>query len=87
MIKPESCKECGAEILMHYITPEKVYEITEDGKFERADNNDAFCPQGDSPYIDFKCSEDLEHDIGEDKLLEWMDTIEFELRDSGLLFE
>lgn len=87
MMKPEFCKECGAEILAHYTTPEKVYKITEDGKFEREDNNDAFHLHGDSPQIEFKCSEDLEHDIGEDNLLEWMGTVEFELRDSGLLFE
>jgi len=83
MIKPKFCKECGAEILVHYTTTEQVYAITEDGKFERSDNNDVFFPGG----IEFKCSADLEHDIGEDELSQWMDTVEFELRDSGLLWE
>lgn len=81
------CKECGAEIEVHYITPEKIYSVNENGKLERADNNDAFCPNGDLPYIEFKCSEDLEHDIGEGELSQWMETIEFDLEDSGLLLE
>ena len=83
MIKPKFCKECGAEILVHYTTTEQVYAITEDGKFERSDNNDVFSPGG----IEFKCSEVLEHDIGEDKLSQWMETVELELHDCGILLE
>jgi len=83
MIEPKFCKECGAEILVHYTTTEKVYAITKDGKFERADNNDTFSPGG----IEFKCSEDLEHDIGEGELSKWMDAVEYELEDSGILLE
>ncbi len=82
------CKECGAEISVHYITTEKIYRITEDGKFERDDNNDAFSPGGGFPYVEFKCSEDLEHDIGEDiEFGQWMDAVEIELVDSGILLE
>lgn len=77
------CKECGAEILVHYTTTEKVYRVTENGKIERLDNNDAFFPGG----IDFKCSEDSEHDIGKDELSQWMEVMEFELEESGLLLE
>ena len=75
------CDECGAEISIHYITPEKVFRIDVDGEFVRDDNNII----GDSPVIEFKCSDDTEHDIGKQNKRQWMEDVEFLLKDRGLL--
>jgi len=75
------CDECGAEISIHYITPKKVFRIDEEGEFVRDDNNII----GDSPVIEFKCSNDTEHDIGKQNKKQWMEDVEFLLEDSGLL--
>jgi len=87
MCERKYCGECGEEILIAYVTPEKVFRIDDTGHFVREDNNDAFCPDGDSPTVEFICSNDREHDIGEEKLLDWMLTVEESFRDSGIAFE
>ena len=75
-LKPWYCNECGAEVDLHYITLTKIFTINEKGKLERDDNNDAIM---NGPYVDFFCSEDLEHKIKETKKFDdWAEKIESE---------
>ena len=76
------CPECGSEIVVDYITPRKTYEIIErkDGKtiFKRSDQNSTFYPDGDNPYLVFRCEEDLLHDIETEEIKIWVDRIEID---------
>jgi len=74
------CKECNEPIDFSYVTPERWFSITEDGKIERSDNN-----MSDRPEIIFYCSNDKEHDIGDSKdLIIWMDAVESDFNESSL---
>jgi len=66
------CKECGAEIVFSYITPDRSYRI-EDNKIVRDDPWEG--PEYDDPYLDFHCSNDMEHDINTQEVDEWADKI------------
>jgi len=87
MSEKRYCEVCGGEILIAYVRPEKVFRIDESGDFAREDNNDVFCPDGDNPTVKFICSNDREHKIGEEKILDWMTTVEEAFLDSGIAFE
>jgi len=87
MFERKSCGTCGAEILIAYVTPEKVFRIDDLGNFVREDNNDAFLPEGDSSTVEFICSNDREHAIDEDKILDWLTTVEEAFRDSNIAFQ
>jgi len=74
MLKHMFCKECGAEINLDYITPAKSFRLDENGALVRDDNNIT-----DKPSIEFVCSNDRCHNIGnEEELFRWMDSVEFE---------
>lgn len=74
------CKECNEPIDFSYVTPERQFCITEDGKIERSDNNIS-----DRPEIIFYCSNDREDDIGDSKELTiWMDAVESDFYESSL---
>ena len=74
------CKECGCTIGFSYTTPEKEFCITEDGGIERDDNN-----LTDNPEVIFHCTNDREHDIGDEKELSiWMNAVEFDFFEKGL---
>jgi len=64
MIKQMFCKECNAPIDFSYVVPEKQFSITENGEIERSDNNIS-----DDPELEFYCSNDREHEIGDSKEL------------------
>lgn len=64
MLDVKKCKECGADVVCDYIKPCMSFRI-EDGQVVRDDNNDAWQPRGDGPYVVFYCSEDRGHEIGE----------------------
>ena len=82
MVKQMFCKECNAPIDFSYITLEKQFSITEDGKIERSDNNIS-----DDPYIDFYCSNDRAHEFGDSKELdEWMNYVTSEFYEKQLWF-
>jgi hypothetical protein len=77
MLATKKCKECGADVAVDYIKPCMSFRI-QDGQVIRDDNNDAWEPKGDSPYVLPYCSEDREHDIG-DIEIEWLDEAEQEI--------
>jgi hypothetical protein len=45
------CPECGEEIGVNYVHPTKSFLMTDEGKFERNDNN-----LSDDPYLEFYCT-------------------------------
>ena len=66
----EYCNNCGAQINIHYIGPPKIF-IIENGQLIRNDNNDTFS-------LEFLCSENSEHNIGERKdLINWIQSVEY----------
>ena len=74
------CRECGCAIGFSYTTPEKEFCITEDGNIERDDNN-----LTDKPQVIFHCTNDREHNIGDEKeLFLWMDAVEFDFFEKSL---
>lgn len=84
MTEQRFCPECGNEIVFDYTYPTKSFRIDEYGNILRDDNNDAFCPEGDNPYIVFYCSNDREHDLGSSKeQLDWEAIVEQEFKDRG----
>ena len=83
MLERKFCKECGEEIVFDYITPTKSFRIDENSKIVRDDNNEAFCPEGDNPYLEFYCSNDREHEIDTDEMFDWYGQVEFEFKEKG----
>jgi hypothetical protein len=77
MLETKKCKECGADVAVDYIKPCMSFRI-EDGEIIRDDNNDAWEPRGDGPYVVFYCSEDREHEIG-DIDVSYMEQVEEEI--------
>jgi len=70
-----NCPECGSDIKFSYIIPTKTFRI-ENGKIER---DDAWTgPEYDTPYLEFYCSNDNEHDIDKKEVVEWSAKIEEE---------
>lgn len=66
------CPECGSEIVFSYITPAKSFRL-EDSKIVRDDAWEG--PEYDDPYLEFACSNDREHDIEVDEIINWSETI------------
>ncbi len=69
------CKVCGSDIAFCYKTPTLSFKI-EDGIIKR---DDAW--QGsdyDNPYLKFYCSNDSEHDIDSEEVIQWSEDIEKE---------
>jgi hypothetical protein len=83
MIKTMHCPECGADIKVSYITPEKSFRIDEDGKIVR---DDAWTGPGyDDPHFKFYCSEDREHDLGDElEIQNWQEDVEHEFKRQNL---
>lgn len=74
------CRECGCSIGFSYAVPEREYSITENGEIQRNDNN-----LSDKPAVIFHCTNDREHNIGDEKeLFIWMNAVEFEFFERGL---
>lgn len=80
MLTKKFCPECGEEIGFDYVTPTKSFLIDEmgDGSWTimKNDNNDAWCPNGDNPYFEFHCLNDMEHKLSKDsEFEEWKDEV------------
>jgi hypothetical protein len=73
------CPECGEEIGIDYIHPTKSFLITNEGKFERNDNN-----LNDEPYLEFYCTNDREHDIFTKEVISWEIEIGSEFKKQGM---
>jgi hypothetical protein len=63
MFTKRFCPECDEEIGFDYKTPDRSFIINEDGLLSRNDNNDAWSPNGDLPYVAFHCTNDMEHEL------------------------
>lgn len=75
MIKTKQCQICGADISFCYKTPTKSFRI-EDGKIVR---DDAWVGlMYDNPYLKFQCSNDTEHEVENEDILEWSEKVEEE---------
>ena len=79
MLEQRFCPVCNSEIVFDYVHPVKSFRINYNGEINRDDNN-----LDDNPSVEFYCSEDREHDIGDDQqLMEWCDQVEMEFKDRG----
>ncbi len=75
MIKNKQCKVCGSDIVFRYKTPTKSFRI-EDGKIVR---DDAWVGlMYDNPYLKFICSNDTEHSVENQDILDWSEKVEEE---------
>lgn len=73
MIKNKQCKVCGSDIVFCYKTPTKSFRI-EDGKIVR---DDAWVGlMYDNPYLKFHCSNDTEHSVENQDILDWSEKVE-----------
>jgi hypothetical protein len=69
-LKQEYCNECGSQIDIHYNNPIKIFTIN-NGQLIKNDNEGA-------SYLEFLCSQDLEHDVGRnEKLINWTKEVEY----------
>ncbi len=82
MMKNKYCEECGAEIVLQYVTPNKSFRI-KDGEIIR---DDAWTGAGyDDSYVYFRCSNDSEHDISMTiEMDKWMEDIKYEFKRQNL---
>lgn len=71
------CPECGSEIVFSYVTPAKSFKIEIDEmKNEIIFRDDAWKgPEYDDPYLEFYCSNDKEHDIEVQEIIDWTEGI------------
>lgn len=82
MLDQKFCPVCGGEIVFDYVTGTKSFRIDEMGNIVRDDNNDAI--EGDDPRLEFYCSEDKEHDLGDSAdQMDWEQQVEQEFKDKG----
>ena len=78
MMLNKYCPTCSHEIKFSYVTPEQSFVIV-DGAIQRDDAWKG--PEYDNPYFHFYCSNDKEHDIGDDKEIQkWCEEIEDDFR-------
>jgi len=69
------CKVCGADIAFCYKTPTLSFRI-EDNIIVR---DDAWKGSDyDNPYLKFYCSNDSEHDIDSEEIVQWSEDVEKE---------
>lgn len=80
MIKPRDCPVCGGPIMFTYVRPSFEFYI-EDGEIVRDTNKDLW--DGKDPYLEFRCINDLTHDLEKIQLIdpsstaqaEWEETV------------
>jgi len=69
----KKCPECGGDIICHYKTPSKTFEIDDKDELKKV------TPIGllaENPHLIFVCQNDAEHEIENDKSLEpWTEVI------------
>jgi|APFre7841882654_1041346.scaffolds.fasta_scaffold18534_5 hypothetical protein len=78
-MKKMFCPECREEIGIDYVHPTKSFLMTDEGKFERNDNN-----LSDDPYLEFYCTNDREHDIDTKEVMDWEIEVEDEFKRQGM---
>jgi len=67
------CKVCGEEIVFDYIVPTKSFKIVDD----KISRDDAWKgPEHDSPYLEFYCPNDRDHDIDTTETNKWAEEVE-----------
>ncbi len=75
MTQNKQCEVCGSDIIFRYKTPTKSFRI-EDGKIVR---DDAWIGlMYDNPYLKFLCSNDTEHKVENEDILDWSEKVEAE---------
>ncbi len=81
----KKCPECGGNILVDYKTPTKTFSISNNNNIQlkRVDQNITTCPDGDNAYLDFKCENNSEHNIGTDEIMHWIDEVDKVFYDEG----
>lgn len=68
------CPECGGDIIVHYITPIKVFEFGENDEIKRTTSYGEIISK--NPYLEFICKNNSEHKIEEDEsIIKWSDKI------------
>jgi len=78
-MKKMLCRECGKEIGIDWVHPTKSFLVTDEGRFERNDNN-----LSDASYLEFYCTNDREHDIGIKEVMDWEIEVEDEFKKQGM---
>ena len=75
MVTTKQCSICGSDIVFCYKIPTKSFRI-DDGKIVR---DDAWVgAEYENPYINFHCSNDIEHDIEGQDMINWTEEVEEE---------
>jgi len=76
------CPVCGNDIVFDYVHQIKSFRIDENENFVRDDNNDIF--HSENPFIDFYCSEDREHSLGDSfEQIQWQEDVSQEFFNMG----
>jgi hypothetical protein len=80
ILEQKFCNECGGEIHIVHVRPDRTYRITEDGKIIRDNNNAIYHVNNDDPYFVARCSDEVTHRVwGQEGVNRWIDEVEREL--------
>ncbi|MDX1285975.1 MAG: hypothetical protein R3182_13230 [Draconibacterium sp.] len=69
----KKCPECGGNIIMKYIVPEKIFTINDNDTIKK---RPPLNPMDEQPQLTFVCEDDAEHDLEKDPTIDkWTDDL------------
>jgi len=70
----KKCPECGGNIILKYIVPEKVFSINDKDTIKKRPPLGG--PMAEQPQLTFVCEDDAEHDLSKDPTIDpWTDDL------------
>jgi len=70
----KKCPECGGQIIIKYIVPEKIYSINDNDTIKKRPPLGG--PMNEHPRLKFVCEDDAEHELSKDPTIEpWIEEL------------